>query len=88
MSDRKHPHAKSDRLSGRTQSLKVGSGHLRAYTPYDWTPDGKKLMRERVRLKNGREIYTTASRLCACGKPALRVWHDVGYCKAHTPARV
>lgn len=33
-------------------------------------------------------IYTTQSCLCACGKPALRVWKNVGYCKAHAPERV
>lgn len=41
-----------------------------------------------LKIAQGGQNYTTASRLCACGKPALRVWKNVGYCKAHAPARV
>lgn len=29
----------------------------------------------------GRPKWTQTSRECACGKPALRVWMNVGYCK-------
>lgn len=37
---------------------------------------------------SGRDPYTTASRPCACGKPALYTWKNIGYCKTHKPERV
>ena len=38
--------------------------------------------------RHGGRIFTTASCACACGKPALRIWNNVGYCKAHAPERI
>ena len=40
----------------------------------------RSLKEERIRAL-GLEPFTTASRACACGKPALRVWENVGWCK-------
>lgn len=84
----KHAHRKSDRMNfGATQTIRVGAGTLKAFMPFRWTEQGKAMRDEALRA-NGREPYTSQSRLCACGKPALRVWKNIGYCKAHAPERV
>lgn len=60
-------------------------GSLPAYVPFDFTKDGKAMYHEALRRK-GLKVWTNESLTCACGKVALRVWHGVGYCKAHIPA--
>lgn len=85
----KHGPRKSDRHGEQRESLKVkadtmmtyhgGMAALRAAT-------GARIRRRKE--LHGENAYSSDSRPCACGKPALRVWRNIGYCKAHAPERV
>ena len=79
----KHQHRKSDRMRDHVESFRVREGTLRA----DRMPL-RLQYRNAVSRERGFVAYTCDSRLCACGKPALRTWKNVGYCKAHAPASV
>ncbi len=74
---------KSDRVGSHCESFRVRANSLSAHPVEIWRVALKELA-----IAKGCEQFTTASRLCACGKPALRVWKNIGYCKAHTPERV
>ncbi len=83
MSKATHVHRKSDRMNNHAESFRV-SGRALWANPM---PD-RLLCRNAIARERGQVQYTTESRLCACGKVALRVWKNVGYCKAHAPERV
>jgi hypothetical protein len=71
---RKYRTRKSDRMGSQRESLRCdGSGISGFFSRFG---------------RSGHGQWSTASRACACGKPALRVWKDAGYCKEHAPEKV
>ena len=85
----KHRPRKSDSHGEQRESLRVGFDkmmtHYGAIKAISDTADFRRRRREEL---HGANAYSCDSRLCACGKPALRTWHNVGYCKAHAPERL
>lgn len=81
----KGKHCKSDRIPSQVESLRVGTESLGLS---QWgLSESMRNDRSLQTLRGGR-LYSTGSCLCACGKPALRVWKNIGYCKAYAPRRV
>lgn len=64
------------------ERLGVRSNALGMSVPYDNWKAGQLYATKIAKLKAlGCPIYTTQSRSCQCGQPALRVWKNVGWCK-------
>lgn len=83
---RRYPHRGSDRIGCKVE--RVGQGVWTSSRAARMTPLTQTAQFKRYMIARGREIYTQDSRLCVCGKQALRVWKNIGYCKEHTPTSV
>jgi hypothetical protein len=73
---------KSDNNGTHMDSLRVSTDFLSGFHSQEPLTSARFTARLEAR---GLERYTTQSRLCACGQPALRVWKLAGYCKRCLP---
>lgn len=75
---------KSDRRGSHVEPSRIGMTTDDGYFAFRRDVVARQ---ERLRAA-GFEPWSTASRLCGCGNPALYVWMNVGYCKRCRPRTV